>query len=275
MKVLNSICGVVALALVAATSSVSAATITLGDLNSSLAVNDQSGAIMDSWHVDGVSQLAEMDYYYRIGAAGPEANINTIPLVGAFSTDSNPFTDSQDDTVAMLYRSTGVVDIEVKISLLGGQAGSGWSDVTHQVKISNTGTDALDFHLFQYADFDLGGTAGDDTVEIFSPDEVLQSDGNWQVAISEIITPDASHWDTSISSALRDSLTDGITTVLDDDTGPVSGNVEYAFQWDVTLNPGDSFIVSKDMLIIPEPSSIALVGVVSALGLFVRRRFMA
>lgn len=269
--------GVVVLAIFAISGVAADAQLILEDNNSLISVNDTAGLpLMSDWQVEGVDHLFELDYYYRVGSTGPETNLNTIaPHVGTVAIDSNPFTDSRNDTVSMLYSTPGSVDVELKISLVGGQNGSGWSDVTHQVKISNTGTEAMDFHLFEYTDFDLGGTWDDDTGAILSPNKVTQSDGNWQMTVSEVVTPDASHWDIAVFPVLKNALTDDSPTVLSDFMGPVSGDVEYVLEWTVDLQPGESFILSKDMLIIPEPSSIALVGVISGLGVFIRRRFAA
>lgn len=271
--------GIVVLALLAMLGSASEAQIILQDLNSTISVNPATPGrpMMDLWDVNGVPQLSPVggvDYYFRVGSAGPEAQLNTLPLVGAVPSDTNPFTDLRPDTASMLYR-TGLFDAELKVSLQGAAGASKWSDVAHQLRISNTGNEALDFHLFQYANFDLGGTPLDTGI-IYSPDEVLQSDasGAWQVSVSEIVTPDASHWEISNFPNLLQKLQDPLTTVLNDSTGPISGDVEYGFQWDIVIQPGDSFILSKDMLIIPEPSSIALLGVISGVGLFVRRRFL-
>lgn len=268
--------GVVVLAVLVAFCATTEAQVILEDNNSTIVVNDLSGLpLMDTWQVEGVDHLWELDYFYRIGSTGPETNLNTIaPHVGTVAIDSNPFTDQRPDTVSMLYSTPGVVDVELKISLLGGQVGSGWSDVTHQVKISNTGNEVMDFHLFEYTDFDLGGTFDDDTGVILSANKISQSDGIWQMSVSEVVTPDASHWDIANFPVLANSLKDADTTVLTDSVGPITGDVEYVLQWDMVLQPGESFILSKDMLIVPEPSSIALVGVISGLGVFIRRRFV-
>lgn len=272
--------GVVVLALLAMLGSASEAQIMmLQDLNSTVMVNPglPGQPLMSQWDVNGVPQLSPVggvDYYFRVGSTGPEAQLNTLPLAGVHLSNSNPFTDPRNDTASMLY-STGTFNVELKVSLQGGLGNSKWSDVAHQLRISNTGPEALDFHLFQYADFNLGGTPLDTGV-IYSPDEILQSDasGGWQVSVSEIVTPDSSHWEIANAPTLWPSLNNSTTTVLNDSTGPISGDVEYAFQWDLVIQPGASFLLSKDMLIIPEPSSIALLGVISGVGLFVRRRFL-
>ena len=56
-------------------------------------------------------------------------------------------------------------------------------------------------------------------------------------------------------------LNDGLPTTLNDNGGPVSGDVNWAFQWDFTLDPNHSFIISKDKtLVVPEPTALVLLG---------------
>jgi hypothetical protein len=262
------------------------AQIVLQDQNSTVTVdpNLNPGAIapfssiMPSWSVDGVQQLYDLDFYYRIGAVGPESQLKTIaPLAGVFASDTNPFTDPSNDVVSMLYSTPGFVDVELKISLLGGSAGSGWSDVAQQIKITNTGAAPLDFHLFEYADFDLGGTAFDDTGTLLTPfDEVYMTDGSTVFTMDSIVVPDAIHGDITVFPSLINLMNDPLATTLSDNTGPVTGDVEYGLQWDVVLDPGSTFILSKDMLIspIPEPGAVTLIALSAASFVFIRRRFI-
>ena len=251
--------------------------IVLSDLNSDLGVHlTPGGDTMDYWNVDGVSHLYSMEYFYRIGPAGPEISLDQIgPMVGYVAGDSNPFTDPSDDFVTVLYTSA-VADVEMKVSLQGGPVGSQHSDVTHQLKITNTGIGPLDFHLFQYLDFDIMGTFADDYVELFTdsntglPDESLQTDGNWTV--SEVVTPDASHGQVGYFNQLISLMEDANPTTLNDDLGPLTnGNFEYALQWDIVIPEGGTFILSKDILITPEPGTLVM-GLVGLLGLGLARR---
>lgn len=253
------------------------AQVLLGDANSAVRINTAPGvSLMDLWEVEGVNRLGELDYFYRIGSTGPEARLSTIsPLAGFWAVDSNPFSDTRNDTASLLYSVPGLVNVELKISLVGGQDGSGWSDVTHQVKISNTSGQLVDFHLFQYANFDFGSGQVGEIGKIFSPGSVMQGDANYQAGVSETVSLCADHWEMGVYPGLLDSLTDNQTTVLSDNCDPVMGDdLEYVLQWDIDLEPGQSVILAKDMLVIPEPSSVALLGVISGVGLFIRRRFV-
>ena len=52
--------------------------VTLTDNNSVAQVNTSSQSGMSSWSVDGQNQLAQQWFWFRVGATGPEASINTI-----------------------------------------------------------------------------------------------------------------------------------------------------------------------------------------------------
>src|SRR5207248_1854749 len=129
----------------------------------------------------------------------------------------------------------------------------------------------LNFHFFQYSDFDLLGTPGGDTVQLGKNlsglfNEARQTEGT--MALSESVdSPGANHGEANFYSTTRDSLNDGATTTLNDNAGPLGpGDVTWAFQWDVDLTPsgqGSTFLISKDKRLqittVPEPTSMALV----------------
>src|SRR5207245_4856892 len=131
--------------------------ITLTDLNSVAQIDTGSQAGMFRWTVDGVSQLAQQWFWYRIGSSGPEASINTIsPPV------NNQATPRQLSTIY----TGNLFNVRVDYMLNGSLPGSGRSDMNETITINNTSATALDFHFFQYSDFDLNGTPAGDTVQL-------------------------------------------------------------------------------------------------------------
>ena len=250
----------------------------LDDLNSTVIGDENPGPpLMRGWAVDNVSQLFELDDYYRRGPNAPEMQLKTIaPLVGpANVVDTNPFTDPRADVAVMKYLLPQVIEVELKMSLMGAPLvpemdPPNISDVTHQLRITNLGYEPLDFHLFQYADFDLGGTVNDLYAAVLPPDKVEQVDAGWK--LTEVVTPDADHWEVAYYPTIKGLMTDALPTTLADIAGPVGpGDVEYGLQWDFVIEPGETFILSKDMLITPEPSTVML-GLVGLLGLGLARR---
>ena len=77
--------------------------------------------------------------------------------------------------------------------------------------------------------------------------------------------PAADHCEAALFAATRTHLNDGNPSTLNDSCGPLGpADVTWAWQWDITLNPNQSFIISKDKNLrppIPEPSTMLLLGV--------------
>ena len=166
---------------------------------------------------------------------------------------------------------------EVSFKLDGGVLGSGASDLAESISITNTSESTpLDFHFFQYTNFDLEGTAGGDSVVFVNANAVQQFEESSRLTES-VITPAASHREAAFLSTTIDKLNDGVATTLSDTplntvVGP--GDVTWAFQWDFTIQPNTTVQISKDknLQAVPEPSSWLLLAIGSALLLAFRVR---
>ena len=245
---------------------------TLVDENSSAVFDTGSQANAFNWTVDGVDQLYQQAFWYRIGNVA-EQSLDTLPHPVEGTTDTN--FDGDEDTLFVRYNGAGF-NIDVRYTLDGGLPGSRASDIAEQISISNLGQSPLDFHFFQYADFDLNDTDGGDTAVFVNANTVHQSEG--ALSVSEtVITPAASHREIDFFPATRDELNDGVATTLSDTpigtvVGP--GDVTWAFQWDFTVQPGNTFIISKDKRLsgVPEPTACALLSIGVGLLLAARRK---
>ena len=234
----------------------SANPVTLIDGNSEATIDFESSDGMSSWIVDGVDHLFQQWFWYRIGDIGGEASIDTLD-VGRYGTTDTNF-DQDDDTLFVEYLGDGF-SIEVRFGLDGGAIGSGGSDVTEQITITNTGQSALDFSFFQYSDFDLNETPGDDSVVLTNANTWRQSDGG--TSLNEtIVTPAGTHFEAGYYSDQLANLNDGSPTTLTDVAGPLGpGDVTWAFQWDTTIAAGNSLQISKDKNIrVPAPGAALL-----------------
>jgi len=79
------------------------------------------------------------------------------------------------------------------------------------------------------------------------------------------VTGRPSHYEVGKASDLYGALTDGNPTTWTDVGGPVTnGDLAWSFQWDFTLAPGESYIISKDKDIVPEPATLALLALAAA-----------
>ena len=253
-----------------------ATTFTLTDLNSSAQIDDASQNGMFNWTVNGVNQLSQQWFWFRLGNTGGQSSIDTQPLLAATASDTNG--NGQNDTLFLSYGSTSALQIDVRYTLRG-TASSG-SDMQEQINITNNSTTStLDLHFFQYSNFDLNGTPAGDTVSLINANTVRQSKTG--ALISETVTtPAANHYELGLTTDSPNTLTrlnsGSPITLLDGATTRGPGDATWAFQWDRSLAPGASLQISKDKnLAIPEPGTSAfIITVVTAFaGLtFLRKR---
>ena len=255
----------------ASTPAEAASTYKLTDDNASVVINPGSDQLMTQWLVDGSSQLVLQGMYYRVGNVGGESALSTIPLLSQNQLNSS--------TLQVTY-GNGIVQIETTYTLAGGTPGSGISSISEQVKIINLTGSSLDFHFYQYADFDLAGISSGDTVQIGQNlqgfyNEALQTKGPL-ATVDTVLTTGANRAQVGAFPGILNSLNDGSPTTLNNTVGPLTGDVTWAFQWDRLIAAGGSVILDIDKnlstLPIPEPSSIAFGALGIALLIAKRRR---
>lgn len=229
---------------------------TLADDNATVAIDTDSQAGMYRWTVDGVDNLSSQWFWYRTGPEGAEQSIDKLALVGELTTDTDG--DGADDTLFVQFAGDGF-DIQTRYLLSGGTVGSGVADIAELILITNTSDQNLEFHFFQYSDFDLNGTSDDDTVTLASPSRWVQQDGAGSVFSETVVTPTPAHFEAALFPNTLDSLNDDQTTTLSDAAGPLTGNATWAWQWDLSIGPGGSVTISKDKnFVVPEPASLSL-----------------
>jgi len=201
------------------------------------------------WTVDDVNQLFQNWFWYRVGSEGRENSINTLNLIGL--DQSQP----ADNQLSVTYAGTGF-EIALNFTLDGGAQGSGMSSLFENITIKNTGSNQLDFHFFNYTDFDLTENGEQDTTKIGSG--IATQLDNFTFA-TEVIDPAASYYQVSPFSNILDALEDDVTTTLANFSGPLTGDNAYAFQWDFALQPEQSFSINNYKSIalvksVPEPT---------------------
>jgi len=239
-----------------------ATTFTLTDLNSSAQIDDAAQRGMFNWTVNGVNQLTQQWFWFRLGSTGGQSSIETLPLLAATASDTN--SNGQNDTLFLSYGSTTGLQIDVRYTLRG-TASSG-SDMQEQINITNNGSVTLDLHFFQYTNFDLNGTPAGDTVALLNAppnNTVRQSKGSTVIA-ETVTSPAANHYELGLTTDSPNTLTrlnsGSPITLLDGATTRGPGDATWAFQWDQSLAPGATLQISKDKnLAIPEPGTSALI----------------
>lgn len=230
-------------------------TVTLTDANSALAINPHTPSGAFNWVVDGVDHLFQQTFFFRIGDVGVASNIASCPAV------DTTFLGTRG--LQALYTCAAGFTAELSYLLTGGTPGSAMSDVAESIRIVSTAGAPLAFRFFQYTDYDLNGTIGDDTVERVNPNTWRQFDP-LTVASENVVTPAPTRWEANLFPATLTNLgTPGYN--LNNNSGPLTGDATFAWQWNFVLDPRGSFLISKNKLLapraaVPEPASTLLFG---------------
>lgn len=241
---------------------------TLSEGNSVVKIDPASQWGMYQWNVDGISNLYQQWFWYRVGNSGGQQSLDALPVVVQESTSTE---------LELLYSggSPGqAFTIQVKYSLNAGSVGSGTSDVDEAIQIDTPSTNSsspLNFHFFEYSDFDLAGTIPDAGVTISGfnaagkPNTADQWDAN--STLSETVTTGThrpNRWEAGFYPNTLNSLNGGLYN-LNDVVSQGAGDDTWAFQWDASIAKGGSYVISKDKslnVFVPEPASILAFGAV-------------
>jgi hypothetical protein len=216
------------------------------------------------WTVDDVNQLFQNWFWYRVGSEGRENSINTLNLIGL--DQSQP----ADNQLSVTYAGTDF-EIALNFTLDGGAQGSGMSSLFENITIKNTGSNQLDFHFFNYTDFDLTENGEQDTTKIGSG--IATQWDNFTFA-TEVIDPAASYYQVSPFANILDALEDDVPTTLANFSGPLTGDNAYAFQWYFALQPEQSFSINNYKSIAPAkpvPEPTMTLGLIAFSGLMLIR----
>lgn len=264
--------GIVAVSVVTALGLVLAATPARAVVISSGTTSvDIVGTNVASWTIGGTQQVgAGIQYFYRIGDAGPELPLNSLTAVD-YGPGGNPLVGTDDYLIELVDNA---IDPTFLVIVRYGTLGGGGLTSILPVEISVTALQgAMDFHLFEYSDLDLAGTMGDDLVTIVGDNSVTQSDGLVTFEGNSVVNaPDSSMaHDVALFPVLLNALTDGLPTNLAGASVLGPGDLEFAFQWTLALDASDSLTesgivnINKQITlrepvtsVIPEPATTAL-----------------
>jgi hypothetical protein len=281
MKTINSLQNtLIALLFAGAMVQGSAQTYTLSSQDSSLQINLAGGGV-SQWMIDGANQLNQQWFYYSVGS-GPVYSIDTIAPWTAPT-----ITGGTSPTLTETYANS-FISVKAKFTLQGQPSGSGKATLGDAITINNLSANAQTYHFYQYSDFYLGGFSGNQNVQ-FNPSGATTA---YQVVQTGLAGGTLTGTVTALSggasvvpreqAGFYDGLNFGLgngnaAPTLNNTLSAGTGNVVYAYQWDVTLaaygSPGSSLTLSEIQAVVPEPSSVALVlSGMLALAFYHRRR---
>jgi hypothetical protein len=230
------------------------AALTVANGNSSVTVDPLSQAGMNNWTVDGVNQMYQQWFWYRIGATGPQSAINTI---------SAPTVATAAGRIIDTGYSNSSLSVDILYTLTGGTAGSNTSDVAETIRIINNTASAFTIHFFQYSDFDLNGTPAGQTATFISPNAFQQTGPAGGAVMTETVTtPAPNTHEAGLYPNTLNSL-NSVPSYTLNGTNSATGDATWAFGWDQTIAAGGTFIISKDKNIraaVPEPASMMMLG---------------
>ena len=212
-----------------------------------------SGSGLSNWQYVGGSQLAQQWFYYSLGS-GSVNSIDQISTAGSVTATATSLTAT--------YSSTSI-NVTTKFSLNNLPTLTDTLTIANPIGSGQTNT----FHFYQFSEFSLGDTTSGQNVQFSNGGsgstyfQVNQTGPN--VSLQGLVSG------ASAPSPLAQAglgTTFGLgngnpAPTLDNVTlmaGP--GNAVYAYEWDKTLAPGQSFQISElqTLTAVPEPASIAL-----------------
>jgi hypothetical protein len=253
---------------------------TMSDGGSTATVNvGNTGTLgMNSWSVlNNQSQLNQQWFWYSVNGAAQQP-INTISTATVFNF-SNPASPLND--LGVTY-SNSTLAVSVEYVLAGNGVGSGSADLTENLNIQNTGASSISLSFYQYSNFNL--------LQNNMNSVTISSDANGYLGamqttggpggngIAEVIeAPLANNAEAALAGQTLANLNGNSYYTLNGNTSAGPGDVTWAFQWNVTLDPNATLNIIKDkglsIQIVPEPTTMAFVALgLGALGLARRRQ---
>ncbi len=219
------------------------------------------GGFAANFTVDGstTDHLFQNWWWYRVGTSNREfAFSNFVSQSGSGNNHTLNYAevDGVSASINYLIQDPGVGAI-----------------VTQRVVLTNTSTAGpQSISLFNYADFDVGGSAAGDSGAMVGANLMRITDSGG--AFAEFEGVGASAWQVTSFATLRGLLSNGVADNFNNSGLPFGpGDWTGGFQWTFTLNPGESVTVIERLAVntsVPTPGAAALLGVAGLAG--ARRR---
>ncbi len=214
-----------------------------------------------NWVAGGADQLSQQWIWLRPSGQNAETSLNNLTLVTS---------DASGNTISLAYQGSGL-GVAVRYALTGGAV----PRIDETIVVTNLGTTTTSLALFVYSDLDINGNPEGDSAT-GGVTGIAQTDANTTVTVRPVgILPD--HFEIAFFPDLLDLLNDGATTTLGDSgSGLGPSDLSHAFQWDLTLDAGETLTLAltKEFTQVPWPQGAILIAVAfaGAVALRTRRR---
>jgi len=270
------IVGLMLAALIALPVLTHAAAITLEDSGSSFVFDPTSTAGATQWTVNGVNQLNQQWYWYRVNNAPATGKLSVSGLSASTPNLSDAFPDDPaNDTADFTYTAAGAHPFTMSMTIML-QGATDSAAITEFISIQNTGGSTLNLDLFQYNNYDLNATAAGDRVDITGSPANTAKQTKGAIVFSEHAgadtTPSPDHYQADDPTNLLAFLGNGSTTDHLNDTASypanplLTGDAAWGFEWNLSIAPGDSVLISKNRdIMVPEPATLFGLGIGSLL----------
>ncbi len=207
-------------------------------------IDDSTSALtgLNSFTVDTVERVFQQWFWYRVGPSDAEQSLDLLPKKVA---SSQPTPTSLQTS----YTLAGQFDISALYELTSYPLGAGKASLKKTITITNTSAAVLDYHLFEYSDYDLSDAdtiIGDsDNIEVHNfklYQNGAQADGSGVTYTHDSSLPPSSYDLDDGSLSLRDSLRDIDPTNFSIPQTPYGygSDKQFVKQWDLTIPAGQS-----------------------------------
>jgi hypothetical protein len=176
-----------------------------------------------------------------------------VGLGGAAPESLNNLTNS------FLFHSGGVMNttytgagytVGLEVTLTGGSAHSGTATMAEILTFNNTSDATETAHLYDYADFAVNGLTNNQLTLSGTPVNTADTIGTGGTDANVSVTGNPNHYQVGTGSTILNELNSGSAVTLSDGSvGPITGNANFAMEWDPTVDAGGTFQISIDKTI--------------------------